>query len=223
MKLEDQQKKLKLEYIDFDLDATWLSSRLIERLRKELRKYLANCWHFDPQDLEHQVLFRLTCYDPAEINKKLIEEIVEEQKYLIHERLAKLDVDLDWLFRGLSGRFPDLNCQNRLTMRKEDGCLYAAGHGVKIPVDFRKIDDEKIIRVFTGELHYIHQERNRGEVLGFFFRGDKYPFAVETTEPSVNVRQYKRDALLATALTPRWRLNLLAFTHSPEAPRTPFP
>jgi hypothetical protein len=224
MTLYEQQKKLRPYLVDFDLDNAWQSSRVIEKLRHKLQKYLDNCWQCDPQDLEHQVLFRLTCYSPSDINSKVIENVVEEQKYLITERLLKLDVELDWLFRGLTGKYPDLNNKNRLIMHKEDGCLFAVGKSprgkeIKIPVDFTRIEDENIIRIFTGELHYIHQERNKGEVFGFFFRGDKYPFAVETTEPSINARQYKREALLAHGINPNLAIELTRFYTLPGSPR----
>jgi len=110
------QKELKLTFSDFDLDSTWYSSWVINGLRQAIAPLVANTLEqsdipLDPQDLEHQALFYLTTFDPASITEEIIAESVRQQYLIILERLrscASKD-DLAYVFRGLKGRYADLN------------------------------------------------------------------------------------------------------------------
>ncbi len=66
MDLKSQQNKLKINLIDYELDRMWQTHPLINQLRERLKPLLPSGL-YDPQDLEHQVLFRLTTFDPKEI------------------------------------------------------------------------------------------------------------------------------------------------------------
>jgi hypothetical protein len=176
------------------------------------------CKNYDPQDLEHQVLFRLTTFDPIAITSTLIKEIIEEQLLIIQDRLSKLDFDTEYLYRGLSGKFQDLNVNDRLNLCWENEKLIAKNDKRSFNVEFRTIHDEDIISLFSSDLHYIHQDRPKGETFGFYFVGDAIPWAIETTEPSVIAKQYKRDALLANGIDPNKAVELTRFYTLPGAP-----
>lgn len=57
--LQRQQNRLQLNLIQYSLGEEWRSSELISNLRDRLYPKMPHGF-FDPQDLEHQVLFRLT-------------------------------------------------------------------------------------------------------------------------------------------------------------------
>lgn len=219
------QKELALTFSDFDLDSTWYSSWVINGLREAIAPLVADTLEhsdipFDPQDLEHQSLFYLTTFDPASITREIIAESVHQQYAIIRERLqscASKD-DLAYVFRGLKGRYPDLNVCHRLKLQWKSGILLAVGEGKEIEVEFKKVEDPEKVELFTGTLHYIHQSRLRGDVFGFFFKGDDYPWAVETTESSVFSRQYKRDALLAFGFHPDKAIELTRYYTLPGSP-----
>lgn len=219
------QKELQLTFSDFNLDSIWYSSWVINGLRQAIAPLVANTLEhsdipFDPQDLEHQALFYLTTFDPASITEEIIAESVRQQYLIILERLrscASKD-DLVYVFRGLKGRYSDLNVCNRLRLQWKAGTLFAIGEGKEIEVEFKKVEDQEKIELFTGTLHYIHQSRLRGDVFGFFFKGDDYPWAVETTESSVFSRQYKRDALLAFGFHPDKAVELTRYYTLPGSP-----
>ncbi len=216
--LLEKQKQLVLNFTDYSLANAWDSSILIDSIRQNLGRYFPKGL-YDPQDLEHQVLFRLTTYDPNTITERLIEESVEEQYCLMKARLKETNADLEYLFRGLSGRYVDLNCYSRLELTRDCGKIVAKGNGHSLPVEFRVIDDKSIVKLFTEGLHYIHQERDNGLAFGFFFEDDKMPWAVETTESSTLIKQYKREALLAHGIHPDKAIELTRFYTLPGSPR----
>lgn len=197
--LLQRQKKLSFKVINFDLEKSWHSNKLIKFLRKKVLNNLPKGL-YDPQDLEHQVLFRLTTFDPAQITDKLINDVIEEQYSLVKERINKLSskFDIEYIFRGLSGRYHDLNVFHRMVLTYDkDGKIKAVNKNHSLSVEFKKIEDEDIINLFSNDLHYIHKKRAVGEVFGLFFVGDAIPWCIETTEPSLFVKEYKREALLA--------------------------
>jgi len=217
--LEKLQKGLKLNVIDYDLDKMWCSHELVGSLREKIVQFFPTGL-YDPQDLEHQVLFRLTTFDPKDINDEIIKAVVEEQYSIIEDRLSKISYDREYLFRGLSGKYHDLNCKNRLMLHKEsDGRLIAKNDNHSFTVEFRAIKDEGIISLFTNELHYIHDSKTKGETFGLFFAGDEIPWAIETTEPSVIAKQYKRDALVAHGIDPNKAIELTRLYTLPGSPR----
>jgi adenylate cyclase class IV len=217
MKLEDQQKNLRISLIDYDLESMWRAHPLIAQLRERIEPLLPKGL-YDAQDLEHQVLFRLTTFDPKDITDEIIQHIVEEQYCIVNDRLSKLDFDLEYLFRGLSGKHRDLNVHNRLELSRSGDKLTAKNQHHAFNVDFRVVHDEHIISLFTNELHYIHRDRPKGEVFGFYFSGDDIPWAIETTEPSVISKTYKREALLANGIDPNKAVELTRFYTLPGAP-----
>jgi adenylate cyclase class IV len=216
--LKDRQKRLKITVIDYDLEKTWHAHPLIGELRKRVQKFMPKGL-YDPQDLEHQVLFRLTTFDPADITDQTIQEIIEEQFSIIKHRLSKLNYDLEYLFRGLSGKYKDLNVNNRLMMCKEGDRLIAKNETSSFAVEFRQVEDGNLISLFTNELHYVHRNRPKGETFGLFFAGDEIPWAIETTEPSIVVKEYKREALLAHGVDPNKAIELTRFYALPGSPR----
>ncbi|GIW65895.1 MAG: hypothetical protein KatS3mg094_414 [Candidatus Parcubacteria bacterium] len=216
--LKENQKKLKITLIDYELEKEWHSHSLVSELREKIRKFMPSGL-YDPQDLEHQVLFRLTTFDPSEIKDELIKEIIEEQFYIVKYRLNKVNYDLEYLFRGLSGKYKDLNVNNRLIICREGDKLIAKNEHCSFIVEFKKIEDDDLISLFTNELHYVHRSRPRGETFGLFFAGDEIPWAIETTEPSIIVKEYKREALLAHGIDPNKAIELTRFYSLPGSPR----
>jgi len=216
--LQKRQNRLSLDLIDYDLSTQWHSHDLINRLRKAVVASMPQGL-FDPQDLEHQVLFRLTTYAPQDINDEIIGKAIEEQLAIINHRLAQANVDLDYLFRGLSGRHRDLNVGSRLELKNMGGELVAIGNGCSFEVEFKKITDPEIINLFTEKLHYIHSGRHRGDAFGFFFKGDFLPWGVETTEPSIIAKDYKKHALLAHGIDPNKAVEITRLYLLPGSPK----
>ena len=218
-KLQKLQKKLELNLTPYRLDKAWFSHPLIPLLREKIKKFMPPGL-YDPQDLEHQVLFRLTTYDPETIKDDLIREVIEEQLLIIEQRLARLKLfDLEYILRGLSGKHKDLNIHNRLKIKTEKEQIMAGNNHFSLRVEFRKIEDPGLIRLFTFYLHYIHSERMRGDAFGLFFEGDQIPWAIETTEPAILAKQYKRDALLAHGIDPNKAIELTRLYLLPGSPR----
>lgn len=215
--LQREQNRLQLSLIKYSLDEEWRSSELIANLRAQLYPRMPHGL-FDPQDLEHQVLFRLTTYSPDEITDQLINEVIEEQLLIIENRLENVP-DREYLFRGLNPRSKDLNIENRLELKHEGGRLYATGFGRTIDVEFKKITDDSIIKLFTEKLHYIHSGRHQGDAFGFYFAGDDLPWGVETIEPSLGVKKYKRDALLAHGIDPNKAVEVTRLYLLPGSPK----
>lgn len=199
--LQREQNKLTLNLISYDLSTQWNSHELITSLRRKLYDRMPSGL-FDPQDLEHQVLFRLTTYEPSSIDDQLIDKVIEEQLAIINHRLEPIKGKLPYLFRGLSGQSRDLNFNRRLELKSINGSLVAIGDGCTFEVEFKKIDDNELIELFTEKLHYIHVGRHKGDTFGLFFKGDSIPWGVETTEPSIITKRYKKDSLLAHGIDP---------------------
>ncbi|MGC9046864.1 MAG: hypothetical protein ACP5IC_01980 [Minisyncoccia bacterium] len=218
MDLFEKQKKLKLTIIHYNLELQWNSASIIEQWRKKIIKYFPPGL-YDRQNLEHQILFRLTSFDPNTINEEIIKMVVEEQYLIIKSTLEKLNFDLEYAFRGLSGKYKDLNINERLVICKKNNKLLALNESRSFEVEFKEIDDEKIINLFTQEFHYIHHSRAKGQVFGLFFKGDKIPFAIETTEPSILAKEYKREALLAHGIDPNKAIELTRLYCLPGSPK----
>lgn len=87
--LENAQRKLKLSLKDYDLSQEWNSCVLINSLRKRVCAMLPRGL-YDPQDLEHQVLFRLTTFSPENIDEEIIQEVIQEQYLIICKRLSSI-------------------------------------------------------------------------------------------------------------------------------------
>jgi adenylate cyclase class IV len=215
--LEREQNKLHLDLINYNLDEEWQSHVLISKIRKSLYDKMPQ-GNFDPQDLEHQVLFRLTTFSPDEINDELINTVINEQRLVIENRLKDVD-DLSYLFRGLSGRSRDLNINHRLELKREGERLYATSDDCIFEIEFKKITDDKLINLFTEKLHYIHSSRHHGDAFGLFFRGDSVPWGIETVEPSITAKQYKRDALLAHGIDPNKAVEITRLYLLPGSPK----
>ena len=75
--LKDQQKRLSLSIINYDLDRMWSTHPIISDLRNKVISLMPKDKIYDPQDLEHQVLFRLTTFDPKDINDELIQFVID--------------------------------------------------------------------------------------------------------------------------------------------------
>lgn len=216
--LKEQQKKLSLNIINYDLERMWSSHPFIAELRKRIVNFMPKETNYDPQDLEHQALFRLTTFDPKDISDETIKFVIDEQFQIVKDRLSKLNFDTEYLFRGTTGKYHDLNINDRLELCWQNDELIARNARRSFKVEFKVVHDERIISLFSNELHYIHRDRPKGETFGFYFVGDEIPWAVETTEPSVIAKQYKRDALLANGIDPNKAIELTRFYTLPGAP-----
>jgi len=216
--LKEQQDRLSINVIDYSLEKMWGSHPLISDLRKRVLEFMPKGEIYDPQDLEHQVLFRLTTFDPKDINDELIQFLISEQYEIVKERFSKFSYDIEHLFRGLTGKYHDLNINDRLTLQWKDEQLVAKNDCRSFNVEFRIVHDEEVVSLFSNELHYIHRDRPKGETFGFYFVNDSIPWAIETTEPSVIAKQYKRDALLANGIDPNKAVELTRFYTLPGAP-----
>lgn len=221
MNLLNQQKSLKLSLVDYDLNKVWLAHPLVAQLREKIVRLLPSGLLYDPQDLEHQVLFRLTTLDPKDITDEVIKDVIDEQYFIIEDRLKNSKFDLAYLFRGLTGKSNDLNINRRLKMTRNDkGQIFATSEdGIVLEVLFKKVEEEEIINLFTNDLHYIHEGRTRGETFGLYFAYDKLPWAIETTESSVLAKEYKRKALLAHGIDPNKAVELTRLYTLPGSPR----
>lgn len=221
MNLKQQQQRLNLNIINYDLDKMWKGHSLINELRERIKQFFPTGL-YDPQDLEHQTLFRLTTFDPKYITDDVIKEIIEEQYLIIEDRLkgVKKKWDLEYLFRGLSGKYNDLNINRRLKLHKDqNNRIFAKKEsGVALEVFFKKVDNEEIISFFTNDLHYIHAGRTRGETFGLYFTYDQLPWAIETTEPSILAKDYKRKALIAHGIDPCRAIELTRLYTLPGSP-----
>lgn len=215
--LQREQNRLQLHLIKYSLNEQWRSSQLIADLRARLYPRMPRGL-FDPQDLEHQVLFRLTTFAPDDITDEVIDETIREQLSIIEHRLSDVP-DREYLYRGFNPRSKDLNIDERLELKNDGGKLYATGYGRTIDVEFKKITDDSIIKLFTEKLHYIHSGRHKGEAFGFYFAGDDIPWGVETVEPSLGVKKYKRDALLAHGIDPNKAVEITRLYLLPGSPK----
>lgn len=168
--LQKRQNKLFINLVDYDLKKQWHSHELVNDLRKIVVARMPTGL-FDPQDLEHQVLFRLTTYDPRHITEGIIDKTIAEQMVIIEDRLRNTNADLEYLFRGLTGRHKDLNIHDRLELKNMSGKLVALGNGRSFNVEFRKITDPVTISLFTEKLHYIHSGRQKRRRVWLLFRG----------------------------------------------------
>lgn len=216
--LQREQNQLNLNLVDYDLSSQWNSHTVIKDLRKRTKSLMPSGL-FDPQDLEHQVLFRLTTYRPQTIDDSVIQAVINEQLTIINKRLEPHRDILPYLLRGLGGISRDLNVDNRLELKLIDEKLVALGDGIQIEVEFKKIDDPELVQLFTEKLHYIHSKRSRGDAFGFYFKGDRYPWGIETIEPSILAKRYKKDALLAHGIDPNKAVEITRLYLLPGSPK----
>lgn len=185
------------------------------------QKSLESSVCFDPQDLEHQALFYLTTFDPGSITQQVISDAVDEQYLIVQDRLinAVSSDELAYIFRGLKKFYPDLNSTYRLKLIWKDTKLFAVGEGREFEVEFKKIEaEDKIITLFTEVLHYVHQKRSEGNIFGFYFKGDRYPWAIETCESGQFIRPYKQDALIAHGIDPERAVEITRLYALPGSP-----
>lgn len=210
-----------MKLVNYDLANQWNSHWIISSLRSEVMKLVEkkateSKIPFDPQDLEHQTLFFLTTYHPAEILQEQIVKAFYEQYLLIKQRLLSFSSqeELSYLFRGLKRFYPDLNSRDRLHLKD----FTAMGQGRRFTVSFRVITDKRLINLYTEGLHYIHAGRSNGTAFALFFEGDKYPFAIETAEPSTLAREYKRKALEMNGINPDKAIELTRLYTLPGSP-----
>lgn len=221
-----RQQNLNLEFTDLNLSKLWNSHWLMNSLRQAItplveQKSLESIVCFDPQDLEHQALFYLTTFDPGSITQQVISDAVDEQYLIVQDRLlnAVSNDELTYIFRGLKKFYPDLNSTYRLKLIWKNTKLVAVGEGREFEVEFKKVEaDDKIIKLFTEVLHYVHQERSQGDIFGFYFKGDSYPWAIETCESGQFIRPYKKDALIAHGIDPERAIEITRLYALPGSP-----
>ena len=220
------QQELEIQFIEFDLSKMWNSHWLINSLRQSIaplieKKLAESDIPFDPQDLEHQSLFYLTTFDPGAITDHSIENAVTEQYAVIRDRLLKsiTSDELNYIFRGLKKFYPDLNSTYRLQLIWKNNRLIAVGEGREFEVEFKKVTEkDEIVALFSETLHYVHQARSEGDIFAFYFKGDRYPWAIETCEEGKLARKYKRDALLAYGIDPNKAIEITRLYTLPGSP-----
>jgi len=215
--LKGRQELLGPETIEYSLDGEWNSDEFMTTLRDQICRLLPR-GIYDPQDLEHQSLFRLTTFDPSAITEDVVEWCINEQYAIMLDRLSRIDIDLEYVFRGLSGKSKDLNVYHRLRLSQGRNGLEAKNDNYSIPVRFERVMDERVIDFFLGKLHYIHYPRSSGEAWGLFFGDDQLPFAIKAIEPSTVVKEYKRDALLAHGIHPDKAVEITRYYTLPGSP-----
>lgn len=228
--LRERQQVLSPYTVPFDLPKTWNSYWLMRALRKEVKEHVDALLQkaieedgvlFDPQDLEHQALFYLTTWEPAEITEDTIRDAVFEQHHVVVDRMVRnlTPHERNYLFRGLTKFYPDLNVRpsDRLVLVRDGKELYARGSGRKFKVLFRELLDDRMIQLYTDTLHYIHCSRSGGRAFGLFFEGDQYPFAVQSLE--LTDRDYKKEALLYAGLNPNKVVEITRMYTLPGSPR----
>ncbi len=217
---------------------------LKKKVKRHVKKFLNQNKSFlcDPLDLEYQVMFRITSFDILDIfnnahslvkyiesvNKdnlfglynlkkdslkkvsivhKLLDKIIKEQYQVIATRLKKSKLPIKKLLNNVL-------FHSKLVIQKDKEGLFLKIKNKKIRVDFKEVDKDIAIS-FHNDLHYIHTPRCN-IALGFFIRGEKFPFSVLTITKID--RQYKSDALIIFGFDPR---NCFDFTRLYSVPNAP--
>jgi hypothetical protein len=198
----------------------WGNDERVERIRETIKPKLKKCkeW-FDTQDLEHQVLFRLTTFYSWE-NK--VDEVFEEQKNIILERMRKARVKPQDLFCFGKQRTDEW----QMLWGKDKDKLYCInGENKKREIFFNEItleQDKDVARSIINDYHYIHCsrcDREKGMMFGFFLKGHKLPFAIEEIEPCDIARNYKKAILMMADVNYHTTSELTRFYSVPNTPK----
>ena len=203
----------------------WQKDPRIEKARKiiipKIRRSLAHSTiKFDAQDLEHQILFRMTTLPEREAFKK-ISYIFDEQKAITMERMNKAKIPPDRLFYFGSQRIDHNWFMNWGDQNKK---LYALNRktGERKEVTFREITDSQEFELFSDIIqnyHYIHCSRNKGWLFGMFIKDHQYPFALQEVEPCNISRNYKKAILMLSDINYNTSAEITRFYSIPNSPK----
>ncbi len=198
----------------------WENDKRVKEIREKLLPKIKKCkeW-FDSQDLEHQILFRLTTYHNW---KPKLEEVFQEQKHIILERMKNARVNPKKLFcfgRERTGAW-------QMQWGKDKNNLYCINNdNRKREIFFREItleDEKEAARSIINDYHYIHWSRcnkEKGMIFGFFVKGHKLPFAIEEIEPCDISRNYKKAILMMADINYHTTCELTRFYSVPNTPK----
>ena len=191
----------------------WVKSRVVDLYRKLLEPLIIDDGSCDPQDLEHQCLFRLLS---SEI---LVENVVKEQKNIVLERMEKAIVKPKDIF--CFGKRNDKEWVLKWDNRK----LYATQDDRKKEIIFREITlrkERELCKNIIDNYHYIHCDRcdnEKGLMFGFFLNGSTLPFAIEQIEPCSIARNYKKAILMLLDINYHTTVELTRFYSVPNSPK----
>jgi len=146
--------------------------------------------HYDPYDLERQVLYRITTYNPKKIKECLVKNTIAEQFAITQQRLSMFPYDLKYVFRGRYGKFLDLCEERRLALFEENGHIYGRGKYISFEVILKRIEDDGIISLFTNDLHINLKQVPEREVFGLFFVSDPIPWALIVVGVGENIQEH---------------------------------
>jgi len=190
----------------------WQKDARIEKIRKVLipkinRSLAHSKIKFDSQDLEHQVLFRMT-------TSLDFQKAFEEQRYIVIERMKNTQVKPNQLFCFGFKRKDEWYV--KWGKRREK--LYAIHEsGKKREIIFKELT-ESYSHIFN-DYHYIHCSRGNGMTFGFFLKGKKYPFAIEQVEPCSESSDYKKAVLMLLGINYNMAVELTRFYSVPNTPK----
>lgn len=201
-----------------ELENIWLEDPRIQKAREIISPLLGN--GYDTQDLEHQVLFRMTTYSEKEAFAR-IPEIVKEQEFITKERMKNSRVNLKELFCFGSKRKDDW------VMEWDDHKqgLYAVNGKRKKEIIFREItlkEEKFLYKNIIESYHYIHCDRcdeNKGLMFACFLRGNKLPFAIQEVEPCSISRNYKKAVLLLLDINYHTTVEITRLYSVPNTPK----
>lgn len=201
----------------------WQKDCRIERAREIIIPKINKCLKsskikFDAQDLEHQILFRMTTMKEGEAFDKL-NKIFKEQKGIVVERMKNAVIPPDKLFQ-----FGFLRKQNNHLMKWDRETLFSQNTltGEKKEVIFREIKDlieKEYLASIINDYHYIHYSRNKGWLYGFFIKGKNLPFALVEVEPCNFSRHYKKAILELLNINYKKCVEITRFYSIPNTPK----
>jgi len=214
------------------LDNIWITDSRIQKARRmiipKINKSLAHSKiKFDSQDLEHQILFRMTTFPETEAFQKL-DYIFQEQKAIIEERMKSAKVSPEEFFCFGIKRDETSRWYMEWGPNKEELYCVLKKNGKIVErreVFFREITFEReklLIKDLIENYHYIHCDRcdlKEGMIFGFFLEGRKIPFAVEEVEPCRISRNYKKGILMILNINYHTCAELTRFYSVPNTPK----
>jgi len=210
----------------------WQSDDRIKRAREKIKgKINRSLAHskikFDTQDLEHQILFRMTTMTEKTAFQS-IDKIFEEQKTIVLERMSMAKIPPDKLFQFGWQRGKE---EWQMIWGKNKDILYCIlkdkkGNILKKKeVIFKEItleEEKRRLKDIIENYHYIHCDRcdiQKGMMFGFYLRGHKIPFAIEEVEPCSLSRNYKKAILMICDINYHTVCELTRFYSVPNCPK----
>ena len=206
-------------------DNIWQEDERIKKAREIIAPKIAKALDdtnifFDGQDLEHQVLFRMTTYPEEEAFKK-IDEIFDEQLYITKERMVEADTSPSDLFRLGHRRTDEKEWKLKWANGREHLIAEEIGGSKKRRVVWRQVegDEKDRLDAIVNDYHYIHCSRGKGWTIGFYFEDEDLPFAIEQIEPCSVSRDYKRAMMELLGVDVKKGVEITRFYTIPNTPK----